>query len=60
MVKALREEFTSLKKKVTLDAYFNTKAEIAVYSNEIEKCLIKASVVTLDSETAALSKCFTT
>lgn len=28
LVKALREEFASLKKKVTLDNYFNTKAEI--------------------------------
>lgn len=43
-MKALREEFTSLKKKVTLDNYFNTKAEIYVFSNEIEKFLIKGSV----------------
>lgn len=31
MVKALREEFAGLKKKVILDEYFNTKAEISVY-----------------------------
>lgn len=59
MVKALREEFASLKKKVTLDNYFNTKAEIQVFSNEIEKFIIRASVKTLDSECVALSKCFT-
>ena len=28
IVKALREEFASIKKKVILDDYFNTKAEI--------------------------------
>jgi len=55
----LREEFASLKKKVTLDAYFSTKAEIAVFSNEIEKFIIEASVKTLDSECNALAKCFT-
>jgi len=59
MVKSLREEFASLKKKVTLDNYFNTKAEIHVFSNELEKFLIRASVKTLDSECAALAKCFT-
>ena len=48
-----------LKKKVALDNYFNVKAEIIVYSNEIEKFLIQASVKTLDSEHAALAKCFT-
>lgn len=55
----MREEFASLKKKVTLDNYFATKAEIQVYSNEIEKFIIQSSVQTLDSECAALSKCFT-
>lgn len=59
MVKALREEFAGLKKKVILDEYFNTKAEISVYQNEIEKLIIKASIRTLDSESAALAKCFT-
>lgn len=58
-MKALREEFVQLKKKVALDNYFNVKAEIIVYSNEIEKLLIKASVKTLDSEHSALTKCFT-
>ena len=55
----MREEFASLKKKVTLDNYFSTKAEIQVYSNELEKFVIRASVKTLDSECAALAKCFT-
>jgi len=59
MVKALRAEFAGLKKKVTLDNYFNTKAEITVFSNEIEKLIIEASVKTLDSECNALAKCFT-
>ena len=59
MVKALREEFAGLKKKVILDEYFNTKAEISVYQNELEKLIIKASIRTLDGESAALAKCFT-
>lgn len=58
-MKALREEFAALKKKVTLDAYFNMKAEINVFSNEIEKFMIRASVKTLDSECSSLAKCFT-
>jgi hypothetical protein len=60
LVKALREEFSGLKKKVILDRYFNTKAEVLVFSNEIEKLLIMASVKTLDSESTALAKCFAT
>lgn len=28
LVKALKEEFSCLKKKVTLDDYFNTKADV--------------------------------
>jgi hypothetical protein len=60
LVKALREEFGGLKKKVILDKYYNTKAEVIVFSNEIEKLLIMASVKTLDSESTALAKCFTT
>jgi len=59
MVAALREEFGAYKKKVTLDSYFSTKAEIQVYSSEIEKYLIKASVKTLENETTAIAKCFT-
>ena len=58
MVAALRAEFCGLKKKVTLDDYFNTKAEITVFQNEIEKLIIEASVKTLDSECHALAKCF--
>lgn len=60
MVKALREEFYALKKKVILDNYFDKKADIAVFSNEIEKLIIQASIKTLDSENTALSKCFLT
>jgi hypothetical protein len=59
MVIALRAEFLGLKKKVTLDNYFNTKAEISVFKTEIEKLIIEASVKTLDSECHALAKCFT-
>lgn len=58
IVQALREEFHALKKKVTLDAYFGMKAEIQVFSNEIEKFLIQASVTALDNEWRALTKCF--
>ena len=58
LVKTLRKEFSALKKKVTLDSYFNTKAEISVFSNEIEKFFIKASVLTLDNEHLALANCF--
>ena len=48
MVNALKAEFAGLQKKVTLDNYYNTKAEISVFSNEIEKLIIEASVKTLD------------
>jgi len=46
------------KKKVTLDQFFTTKAEILVLQNEIEKHITRASVQTLDAEHAALTKCF--
>jgi hypothetical protein len=59
MVKALRIEFSAMKKKVVLDEYFTTKSEILLFSNEIEKFIIKASVRALEDEAAALSKCFT-
>ena len=55
----LKEEFASFKNKVFLGNYFSTKAETQVYSNEIEKFIIMASVKTLDSECAALAKFFT-
>ena len=58
MVDALKKEFTMQKKKVTLDQFFTTKAEILVLQNEIEKHIMRASVQTLDAETAALVKCF--
>ena len=40
MVKALRVEFAAMKKRVTLDQYLTTKAEILLFGNEIEKFLI--------------------
>ena len=40
----MRDEFDGIKKKVTLDNYFNMKAEIYVFQNEIEKFMIRASV----------------
>jgi hypothetical protein len=59
MVAVLQEEFRAMKKKVALDSYFSTKAEIQVLSSEIERQLTKASIIALDAEHAALSKCFT-
>ena len=59
MVAKLKEEFRAQKKKVTLDSFYTTKAEIMVLSNEIEKHITRASVQTLDAEHAALSRCFT-
>ena len=46
------------KKKVTLDQFYTTKAEIQVLSNEIEKHITRASVQALDAECVALTKCF--
>ena len=48
-----------MKKKVNIDQWFTTKAEVELFSNEIEMSLIQASISALDSECAALSKCFT-
>jgi hypothetical protein len=48
-----------MKKKVTLDNYYGTLAERRVLGEEIEKKVIQASVRALDSETAALTRCFT-
>jgi hypothetical protein len=59
MVRALKAEFEAMKKKVTLDTWFTTKAEIELFSNEIEKFIMQASISALDSECAALAKCFT-
>lgn len=59
MVTALKEEFGAMKKKVTLDTYFTTKAEIELYSNELEKYLMQASIAALENECTALAKCFT-
>lgn len=44
MIERLKTEFRAQKKKVTLDAYYSTKAEIMVLSNEIEKLITYASV----------------
>jgi len=35
------------KKKIALDEYYNMKAEIQLFGNEIEKFLISASIRTL-------------
>ena len=58
LVKTLREEFSYLKKRVTMDDYFTLKAHISVYGNEIERLLIEAAVKVLDSESLALARCF--
>ena len=44
MVEHLKEEFRAQKKKVTLDNFYTTKAEILVLSNEIEKHITRASI----------------
>lgn len=59
LVKALREEFTQIRKKVNTDKYYTFKAEMIVLSNEIEKCIINESVAALDYEANALAGCFT-
>ena len=43
MVSVLREEFLSMKKKVTLDNNYATVAEALVLKNEIEKHITKAA-----------------
>jgi hypothetical protein len=48
-----------MKKKVTIDNYFTTKAEIELYGNEMEKFMMIASIKVLEDECAALAKCFT-
>ena len=59
MITVLREEFTAMKKKVTLDANFAVIAEALVLRNEIEKHITRASIKALDGEVTALSRCFT-
>ena len=59
MVKALQAEFNAMKKKVTIDNYFTTKAEIELYGNEMEKFMMIASIKVLEDECTALAKCFT-
>ena len=58
MVAVLKEEFNAMKKKVTMDNYYVTRAETMVLSNEIEKYLIKASVEAISTEHDALANCF--
>ena len=58
MILRLKEEFRAQKKKVTLDNFYSTKAEIMVLSNEIEKFITMASVEALEAEHTALAKCF--
>lgn len=57
MIELLKDEFRAQKKKVTLDSFYSTKAEIMILSNEIEKHITAASVRALDGETAALTRC---
>jgi hypothetical protein len=59
LIKELKEEFSIMKKKVTLDNYFKTLADKRVLSNEIEKEIVRASVRALDTETTALTRAFT-
>ena len=59
MVAVLREEFGSMKKKVTLDTNYAVIAEALVLRNEIEKHITRAAIYALDGENAALSRCFT-
>ena len=59
MVRALQAEFNAMKKKVTIDNYFTTKAEIELYGNEMEKFMMIASIKVLEDECTALAKCFT-
>jgi hypothetical protein len=59
MVAVLREEFSSMKKKVTLDMNFAVIAEALVLKNEIEKHITRAGMSALDGENTALSRCFT-
>jgi hypothetical protein len=49
MVRALKAKFEAMKKKVTLDTWFTTKAEIELFSNKIEKFMMQASISALDS-----------
>ena len=58
MIAVLREEFTAMKKKVTLDNSFTTSAETEVLRNEIEMHLCRAAIDTLQGEQRALTKCF--
>ena len=58
MILRLKEEFRAQKKKVTLDNFYSTKAEIMVLSNEIEKFITMAAVEALEAEHTALAKCF--
>lgn len=44
MIIRLKEEFRAQKKKVTLDSFYSTKAEIFVLGAEIEKQITLAAV----------------
>ena len=59
MVAVLRDEFSAMKKKVTLDGNYAVLAEALVLKNEIEKHITRAAIQALDGENSALSKCFT-
>ena len=44
MIAVLRDEFATMKKKVTLDNTFTTQAEALVLRNEIEKHVARAAI----------------
>ncbi len=46
-----------MRKNVLLDSILFNRAQVVVIQQEIERCLIKASVQTLDSECVALANC---
>ena len=56
-VKALQEEYRSMKRNVLMDSILTSRAEIIVHTSEIERDLISAAVRTLDNESAALANC---
>ena len=56
-IKALEEEHNIMRKNVLLDSILFNRAQVVVIQQEIERCLIKASVQTLDSECVALANC---
>ena len=59
LIKEYKEEFSIIKKKVTLNIYFKTLLDKRIFSNEIEKENMRVSVRALETETTALTRTFT-